>query len=979
MYDIIFIMSDKNYTEYALLQNKHYRITIPLTTILAFIIMLVIEHVCKPDMHFAHFHISQIQLYWELIPVMLLTFLSGYSVGSLLVLLFFVVTSIWHGSMSYKCVVLLMGSVMINLPIYKRWFLSIPKTLFTNLFMIVFFGPGWNMLLRVLQGEEIVPEMEVWHLFTAAPFCTFICVFCYCYHRFLSQKYQDWFFATAVASDYAVEFRKKLKAQRHPKISSKITIMLAGVVGLLLIASYGMSISLFTMAHYDVKGVKLNDIKWDTIVFATRMVVLMTIVAIPAILVSIGSINSMLTNPIILMTMALEDSSKSNFEGEKADIRNLNIKSKDEIGILYGALVHAYDVLDEYLENVEREKQLTNDLEIAKEANKAKDTFLSSMSHEIRTPINAVLGLDEMIIRESKDPEITNYAIDIQNAGKNLLSIVNEILDFSKIEAGRMEIIPVEYDISSSINDLLNMISKRAEDKGLELKLKVDESIPQLLEGDEIRIKQCVINILTNAVKYTEKGSVTMDISWEKIDEEKIALTFHIIDTGIGIKEEDIPKLFSAFQRIEEKRNRTIEGTGLGMNIVQQLLSLMGSKLEVKSVYGQGSDFYFTIEQKVVSWESLGNIQERFAKSKKAVASHKGYLTAPQAKILVVDDTRLNLTVARGLLKQTQAQVDTAESGAETLELVKKKQYDLIFLDHRMPVMDGIETLTAMKELKDNLSLKVPCIALTANAIAGAREMYLAAGFTDYLTKPIDSEKLERMLIKYLPKEKVALTDSFVDSSNKEASSSEDAGDASASDDAFEIPVMEDINIEEGIKNCGDKSILLNVIKEFYSAIEEKSKLIEKYAGEKDWKNYTVLVHALKSSARLIGAGGLSEQAAQLEKAGDLAASGDQAGINEITEKTGGLLELYHSYLEKLKPVAGEEGDEGKSPIGEAEFKEAMGSLKECIQAFDFSTADQIISMLDGYKIPDTEQELYKKVKEKVSAVDQAELLKLLG
>jgi len=969
-------MANKNFTEYALLQNKYYRITIPLTTIIAFLIMIFVDVFCRPDVTVSRYHISQIQLYWELIPVMLLTFLSGYSVGSLLVLLFFVVNSFINMSLSYKCFVLLMGSVLINLPIYKRWFLSLPKTIFTNIGMIIFFGPGWNMLLRILQGQEIVTKFELYHLFTATPFCTFVCTFCYCYHKFLPQKYQDWFFATAVASDYAAEFRKKLREQHHPKISTKITIMFVSVISILIVASYGFSISLFSIARYNLRGIKISEVEWDTIVFATRMVVLMTIVAVPAILVSIGSINSMLTNPLILMTMALEDSSDAMANDKRVDIRNLNIKSKDEIGILYSALVRSYNVVDEYLQNLEREKQLTNDLAIAKEANKAKDTFLSSMSHEIRTPINAVLGLDEMIIRESKDEEIINYALDIQNAGKNLLSIVNEILDFSKIEAGRMEIIPVEYDISSSINDLLNMISKRAEDKGLELKLKVDESIPQMLEGDEIRIKQCVINILTNAVKYTEKGSVTLEISWTKLSEEKIALTVHVIDTGIGIKEEDLPKLFSAFQRIEEKRNRTIEGTGLGMNIVQQLLYLMGSKLEVKSVYGEGSDFYFTIEQKVVSWDSLGNIEERFKQSRKHFNNRKEYLHAPSAKILVVDDTRLNLTVAKGLLKQTQIQVDTAESGAETLELIKNTKYDIIFLDHRMPDMDGIETLQAMDKQKENASLDTPCIALTANAIAGAREMYLSAGFADYLTKPIDSEKLEKMLIKYLPRDKVELmTTVEEDSSNDE----KDLDQESPSSSENEFPALEGIDFKSALSNCGGKEILLSAMQEFHSTIASKSEKIEDFASKQDWKNYTILVHALKSSARLIGASQLSSDAAYLEKCGDKAGEGDAKAVEEISNKTGPLLLLYHSYEEKLKPiVVNKEDDEGKESISETDFLGALENLKECVQAFDFSTADQIISMLDAYKIPEAQKERYKKIKDKVSAVDQSELLKLL-
>ena len=979
-------MDNKEFSQYALLQNKNYRITIPLTTLIAFILLLVIDYCCRPIFVFHKWEASQVQLYWQIIPVMLLTFLSGYSMGSLVVLLYFTVYTM-NKSLAYHAFMLLISSLVMNLPIYHRWFLSIKKTILADIILIISLGPAWNILLGILQGADFEMFHTEGHVFflllLPAPSCTFVCFICYCYHRFLPERIKNLFFATASASDMSVEFRKRLKAQKRPKISTKITVMIVGVAGILLISAYGISSSLFSdeihsSIYYaqqnggiDLKAQELKNVEewfdWRTIVFATRMVVLMLIVAVPAILVAIGSTNSMITNPLILMSMALEDSAESEFGKGHVDIRKLGIKSRDEIGILYGALVHSYDVLDEYLKNLEREKRLSNDLEIAKEANKAKDLFLSSMSHEIRTPINAVLGLDEMILRESKEDEILNYAADIQTAGKNLLSIVNEILDFSKIEAGRMEIIPVEYDISSSINDLMNMISKRAEDKGLSLNLKVDENIPHLLEGDEIRIKQCVLNILTNAVKYTEKGSVSMNVTWEKISEEKIGLTFHVIDTGIGIKEEDISKLFTAFQRIEEKRNRTIEGTGLGMNIVQQLLGLMGTSLNVKSEYGKGSDFYFTVEQKVISWEPLGDIEGAFRRVRQREAARGGVrVLAPEASILVVDDTRLNLTVARGLLKQTRAFVDTAESGAETLELVCRKKYDLIFLDHRMPLMDGIETLAAMKKLAGNLNQNTACIALTANAIAGAREMYLQAGFDDYLTKPIDSEKLEKMLSKYLPAEKVQVI---------EPSVSDGAEGESSADSPLNI---EGIDYQAALANCGGREILLSAIKEFYSAIDTKSDLIEKYASEQDWKNYTVLVHALKSSARLIGALKLSSDAARLEECGDA------ENAPEIAEKTPALLALYRSYKEGLAPFAGSDAvsdadtAEAKEEISREDFLQALSNIKECVQAFDFSTADQIISMLDSYRIPEAEEERYQKIKEKLSAVDQAEILKLL-
>ena len=411
-----------------------------------------------------------------------------------------------------------------------------------------------------------------------------------------------------------------------------------------------------------------------------------------------------------------------------------------------------YALLDEtdhyrYMEELREQRRIADD------ANRAKSAFLANMSHEIRTPINAILGMDEMILRESGETGTLTYAEDIRSAGRTLLSLVNDILDFSKVEEGKMEILPTQYDLGSLINDLMNMILGRAESKGLRFDVQVDDTVPHLLYGDEIRIRQCALNVLTNAVKYTEKGSVTMTVSYEKRGEDKIALTFRIADTGIGIKPEAMEKLFSPFDRIEESRNRSIEGTGLGMSITQQLLTLMGSKLEVESVYGEGSTFWFTLEQDVIKWEGVGRLACRMEPEKGGRKRYRELFHAPEARILVTDDTEANLTVIRGLLKRTRVTVDTAESGAQTLEMAQKQHYDVILLDHMMPQMDGIETLHELRKLPG--LAEVPCVALTANAVSGAREFYLAEGFSDYLSKPIDGEKLEKLLMAYLPPEKV--------------------------------------------------------------------------------------------------------------------------------------------------------------------------------------------------------------------------------
>ena len=391
----------------------------------------------------------------------------------------------------------------------------------------------------------------------------------------------------------------------------------------------------------------------------------------------------------------------------------------------------------------------------------AKSAFLSNMSHEIRTPLNSVLGMNEMVLRECNDPAIIGYSENIKSAGNTLLGLINDILDFSKIKAGKIEIIPVDYDLSTLIHDLVNMVRVRTEAKGLELKLDIDGSIPKILNGDEIRIKQVITNILTNAAKYTEKGSVTFKLSCKSVDREnnKVVIRVSVIDTGIGIKPEDMQKLFMQFERIEEKRNINIEGTGLGMSITRSLLEMMGSELEVESVYGEGSTFAFDLEQIVVAWDELGDHEQSYndRQTNKEKEKYVEKLHAPEAKVLVVDDNKVNLNVFRFLIKSTQIQTDAAGSGEECLEKTEEKAYDLIFLDIMMPGMSGTETLQELRSRPSNPNFNTPVVCLTSDAISGAREQYLAAGFTDYLTKPFYPEQLEDKLIKLLPKEKYTL------------------------------------------------------------------------------------------------------------------------------------------------------------------------------------------------------------------------------
>ncbi len=397
-------------------------------------------------------------------------------------------------------------------------------------------------------------------------------------------------------------------------------------------------------------------------------------------------------------------------------------------------------------------RKLTVVAEAANQANEAKSYFLSTMSHDIRTPMNAIIGMNEMILRDSRDDVIAMYAENIRAAGNTLLGIINDILDFSKIEAGKMEIMEVDYNCASLLNDIVNMVQRKADEKNLDFRLDVDPDIPRCLHGDEIRIKQVITNILSNAVKYTNNGSVTFSIKSSECKDNSGYVMLHVSveDTGIGIKKEDLDKLFVAFERIDEKKNRNIEGTGLGMAIAQSFLNMMGSRIQVESEYGKGSVFSFDLKQKVVQWEPLGEFDSAYKSFLREKQQYKVQFVAPDARVLVVDDNVINLKVFVNLLRETRIQIDTAESGDACIALYKQNRYDLIFLDHMMPDKDGIETIKELKECKDTLNAKTPIVCLTANAVSGMREMYINAGFDDYITKPIDTVKLENMLRTYL-------------------------------------------------------------------------------------------------------------------------------------------------------------------------------------------------------------------------------------
>ena len=391
-------------------------------------------------------------------------------------------------------------------------------------------------------------------------------------------------------------------------------------------------------------------------------------------------------------------------------------------------------------------------LEIEKDAanasNKAKSDFLANMSHEIRTPMNAIIGMDEMILRSRPDNTIKKYALDIQSAGKTLLSIINDILDFSKIESGKMELIPVQYSFASVMNDVVNMTMKKAQDKGLEYNLKVSEEIPSVLLGDEIRVRQVMLNLINNAIKYTHEGSVSVDVSYDQTTQMMWVV---VSDTGIGIKNEDLGKLFGSFQRLEEDKNRNIEGTGLGLNITMQLVKMMEGTIGVSSKYGEGTTFTAQMKQIVVDRTPVGDFAQNLSRMQSHTEEYRPSLIAPAARILIVDDNDMNLEVIEALLEDTKINVTTAESGQECIDILRANTFDVIFLDQMMPQMSGVQTLEIIK--KEKLAESTPIIALTADAIVGARDHYIQEGFVDYLSKPVMYEALEEILLKYLRKD----------------------------------------------------------------------------------------------------------------------------------------------------------------------------------------------------------------------------------
>lgn len=741
-----------------------------------------------------------------------------------------------------------------------------------------------------------------------------------------------------------------------------------------------------------------------------------------------------------------------------AAARKNRLVHKDELDRATIFLHKISDVLSSMAYNKYRVIQANK--EVAKAA-QMKSDFLANMSHEIRTPMNAVIGMAEMSLREELPETAREYISQIISSGKTLLAIINDILDFSKIESGKMDIDVSEYELMSIVHDVSNIIMTRIGDKDVELILDIAPDIPRKLMGDINRLKQIIINLSNNAVKFTQKGQVVLQMNYEKSSEDEIILQVSVKDTGIGIKEQDIKTLFQSFQQVDSKRNRNIEGTGLGLAISKNLLELMGGEIWVESEYGKGSTFSFTLPQKVFDskpsivvkekekvvaaglicnvflkehmrknmeqlgiryielesqdelekalenkatfffigklmfTEGVGQFIERhpeitgvlmidfkdsfkiqinnlmivkkpvYALNVAAIFNHEdihmGYnhfyhddfeFVAPDAEILIVDDNAINLTVAEGLLKPLEMKIDTASSGKDAVDMISAKKYDIIFMDHMMPDLDGVETTHIIRRFYKEYD-DVPIIALTANAVNGTKEMFLSEGMNDFVAKPIEMRTMTSKLCRWLPQEKI----------HKLYKKEEEKYEAQEKGEDIEI---EGLDTEAALKLLGNEKLFWAVLKDYYHVIEKKAALIKSLEEQEDLHRYTIEVHALKSASKQVGALSLSEKAANMEKAGN------DNNAELIHQCTDAMLEQYRSYIQILQPFFPEEkkAQKEQKELTEDILHHFFNDLRVAIEELDMDRMEEVMGNMEEYKYNNEQEEMFGQIKESIEEFD---------
>ena len=591
-------------------------------------------------------------------------------------------------------------------------------------------------------------------------------------------------------------------------------------------------------------------------------------------------------------------------------------------------------------------QQVQKERQKADEANAAKSTFLSHMSHEIRTPMNAIVGMTDIMLRTDLTEEQREYLTNIKSSGNALVSLINDILDISKIEAGKMELVEDIYEIEPILNDIRMIIQNRIGDKPVKLFYEID-NLPDKLYGDGLRIRQIMINLLNNAVKFTEEGHVKLKIRKENQTVEGVMLFVSVSDTGQGIREEDLKKLFGAFEQVDTKKNKGKEGTGLGLAISSELIGMMGGKLEVKSTYGAGTEFFFRIFQKFVPAD---------LETEEKVDENMNF-TAPEAKILVVDDNEMNRKVAVGLLEPLQMQIDLADNGKKALVMIQEKKYHMIFMDHMMPIMDGVEATKCLRQMEDSYYKELPVIALTANAMKESKQMFEEAGMNGFVAKPIEMKQICRTIRKWLPANLII-----------EQEVAEENGISEDIKQPEEISI-EGIDIKEGIKNSGTRELFVSLLGDFYKLIDTKSLKIEKCMDDALIRDYTIEVHALKNTARMIGAMKLSEQFWELEQLGN---ANDMEAIYQKTPK---VLSLYRSYKTVLKSYGTAQAE--LKEVSKEEILLYLKGIQEAIEGFDLDAADAAMEKLEQCRLPEACQSLMEDLRVFVADVAMEEILKI--
>ncbi|MDR2554063.1 MAG: response regulator [Fibromonadaceae bacterium] len=619
-------------------------------------------------------------------------------------------------------------------------------------------------------------------------------------------------------------------------------------------------------------------------------------------------------------------------EGNVKAIAGVDIKDRDiafarrMISIL--TVVQIISVVLVFISGLLSLIRLHREARKAEKANETKSRFLANMSHEIRTPMNAIIGMAELALRENMTSTAKEYISTVKQAGTNLLSIINDILDFSKIESGRLEIIPTNYMFSSLINDVVNIINMRLTDSKLRFEINIDSNIPNALLGDEMRIRQVLLNILSNAVKYTKKGFVSFSASGEIID-DTVLLTIEVADSGIGIKKENLEKLFKDFVRLDFTANKEVEGAGLGLAITKNFVSAMGGDIKVHSEYGKGSTFIVKLPQKIRSHEPFGTIKTTEERGSESMTIK---FNAPKAKILIVDDIDTNLKVAEGLMQPYNMKIDLCQSGFAAIEAIKENLYDLVFMDHMMPEMDGIETTKLIREMggENPRYASLPIVALTANAVSGTREMFLSNGFNDFLSKPIDIVKLDAILAKWLPKEKQEkLEEKIADADAPEATEMEIGG----------------IDVKKGISMTGGSlKVYMQTLAVFHKDGIQKMAEIKKSLETDNYSLYTTYVHALKSASASIGAFDLSETAKSLEAAGK---KRDSAFIKQQNAHFLMALEILLNNINTV--LSANKKNDKKVPVDFETLKNELNNLKAAIGIFDSDAIDKAANSLQMF------------------------------